>query len=239
MGIKHQIGKLIIPIMPVTRHVFNHIRWEFNALNVRLNNRFNPSYIKRKRRIQTGHDLSVNVGCGPFGQQGWINLDLMPMPGLSLRHDSRKGLPLAENSAARIRCEHFFEHLDYQEEVPRFLNSCLKCLNKGGVLRIVVPDAEKYLIAYQTKNPQRWHDLGWDLQNLPSGFHTQMDIINHVFRQGEEHHYAYDFETLRSTLEQSGFTKVVKTEYGESVDRELCDDQPNHQPYSLYVDAIK
>ena len=237
--IKQRLGKIIIPRLPITRHVFNHLRRELNAFWVRLNNRLNPIYIARRKKIERGTNLSVNVGCGPLGKKGWINLDLMNMPNLSLRYDCRKSLPFRENSVGRIRCEHFFEHLDRPGQVPLFLESCFKALRKGAVLRIVVPDSRRFLLAYQTGKKEDWAALGWDLDNLPNGFHTEMDIINDVFRQCEEHLYAYDFETLEVVLGEAGFDKIIKSEFGMSTDPELRDDLPNHKPHSLYVEAIK
>ncbi|MBI1883171.1 MAG: hypothetical protein HYS08_03065 [Chlamydiae bacterium] len=239
MRIKQYLGQLIIPKLPFTRHVFNHIRWEINAMWIQINNFINPYYLWKNLRIRRFRNLSVNIGCGPFGKKGWVNLDLMKMPNLYLRYDCRKRLPFRVNSVTRIRCEHFLEHLDPKEQVPMFLKSCLESLQEGGILRIIVPDAERYLLAYKSQKKADWIALGWDLENLPEGFKTQIDIINHVFRQCEEHLYAYDFETLSGLLQQVGFNKVVKSNFGVSVDQMLCDDLPNHKPYSLYVEALK
>lgn len=237
--VKQKLGNFLIPRLPVTRHVFNHIRWELNALWVRLNFVFNPGYIARTRRIRAGSELSVNVGCGPFGRPDWINLDLMAMPNVSLRYDTRKGIPLREGSAARIRCEHFFEHLDRVDEAFPFLRNCHRSLRVGGTLRIVVPDAGRYLLAYSSPDDEAWHDLGWDLNDLPPDITSKMDIVNHVFRQGEEHRYAYDAETLIATLREAGFAHARQLAFGESSDPLLRDDRPEHRLYSLYVDAIK
>ena len=48
-----------------------------------------------------------------------------------------------------------------------------------------------------------------------------MQLINAVFRQGQEHKYAYDYETLRLVLRQSGFSKVVPQTCGKSLDPEM------------------
>lgn len=236
---KQYLGKKFIPKLPVTRHVFNHLRWELNALWVTFHNTFNPFARAKIKSVTKKHDLSVNIGCGPFGREGWVNIDLMKIPKLSFRYDCRKRLPFRENTVSKIRCEHFFEHLDHLEEAPFFLRNCLKCLTKGGVLRIIVPDAGAHLVAYVSGEIENWKALDWDLDHLPPDFYTPMDIVNHIFRQQEEHRYAYDFETLRQMLYRAGFTNIVKTEFGISLDPKLCDDLPIHKSYSLYVDAVK
>jgi predicted SAM-dependent methyltransferase len=236
--LKQGIGRRIIPRLPLTRHVFNHLRLEMSAMWVRANYAVNPMMAARRRSIRAAGGLSVNVGCGPFGKSGWLNLDLMPVPGVTLQYDCRKSLPLRDGSAARIRCEHFFEHLDHEEEAPLFLAACFRSLAPKGVLRVVVPDAGRYLKAYCSGSREAWSDLGWDIGHLPPPLNTPMAVINHVFRQGEEHRYAYDFETLAGLLRDSGF-QVIPSAFGHSVDPQLCDDLPNHRLYSLYVDAVK
>ena len=74
---------------------------------------------------------------------------------------------------------------------------------------------------------------------MPADITTRMDIINHVFRQGEEHRYAYDGETLIAKLLTAGFPTVVEQRYGESSDPMLTGDREVHRAYSLYVEATK
>ena len=40
-----------------------------------------------------------------------------------------------------------------------------------------------------------------------------MHQINYVFRQGGEHKYAYDAETLKEVLERDGFTNVSRRSF--------------------------
>jgi predicted SAM-dependent methyltransferase len=215
------------------------VRGEMNRLWVRLNTSVNPLYLHRTRNFRKCRELSVNIGCGPFGRRGWVNLDVMKMPMGSLRFDCRRSLLFSDSSVKRIRCEHFLEHLDRHEEVPRLLKDCFRVLQQGGILRIVVPDAVSYIRAYCTGDKEAWLALGWNLDDLPPDLMTRMDIINHVFHQGGEHLYAYDFETLESCLMSAGFTNVLRSNFGRSQDPELRDDLPNHRPYSLYIEAVK
>ncbi|MBI3316619.1 MAG: methyltransferase domain-containing protein [Candidatus Omnitrophica bacterium] len=233
------MGKILIPSLPICRATFNQLRTELVAFGVRLSCRINPWKIYKIKMLQKANDLSVNIGCGPFGETGWINLDIIKAPNLWKRFDVRKSLPLRENSALRIRCEHFLEHLDFHDEVPHFLRHCLRCLKKGGILRIVVPDIPKYLAAYQSGNKNEWKRLGWDLDHMPEGFETQMDILNHVFRQNGEHRYAYDYRTLARLLQKVGFSEVRQMRFGLSSDEALQGDLENHKNYSLYLEAVK
>jgi hypothetical protein len=45
-----------------------------------------------------------------------------------------------------------------------------------------------------------------------------MHIVNYLFRQGREHKYAYDEETLRRVLETAGFEQVVRRAFDPAMD---------------------
>lgn len=237
--LKQKIGSFLIPKLPITRENFDKLRFEWNAMTVSLNNRINPVAISRVNRERAKTGLSVNIGAGPFGKDGWVNIDMFRYNNITLVYDCRKKLPFKDATVERIRCEHVFEHLDRKDESPSFLNDSLRCLVPGGVLRIVVPDLELFVKAYCAGTPEAWKRLGFDMDNLPWGLETPMDILNHTFRQNGEHKFGYDFETLHRTVIAAGFGKAEKMSWGKSADPRLEDDLENHRPYSLYVDCIK
>jgi len=195
-------------------------------------------------RYRHSKNLLLNLGCGYSGRPGWENVDSFRLPGVTLVFDCRRRLPFPAGSAQGIFTEHFVEHLDYTEEVPYFLAECHRVLLPGGVLRIVVPDAEQYLRAYV--------EDGWDravqLRQLDEAhvdprfgcrYLTKMELVNMVFRQDGEHRFAYDFETLRLCLETAGFTTIMRQSYNQSIMTELCIDKERRATESLYVDAVK
>jgi hypothetical protein len=47
-----------------------------------------------------------------------------------------------------------------------------------------------------------------------------MHQINYLFRQGHEHKYAYDCETLVRILERAGFIKVSRRHFDPALDSE-------------------
>jgi predicted SAM-dependent methyltransferase len=123
--------------------------------------------------------------------------------------------------------------------VPKFLAEVNRILEMNGVIRIVVPNAQRYLEAYVANKPDVWNALGWDLANMPDDILTPMHIVNHVFHQSGEHLFAYDFETLKLVLEKSGFRRVLNQNFRVSLHPKLAIDQVNHRLYSLYVEAMK
>jgi len=231
---KKQLYKLF-PVIPRVNLVIGQSLY---ARKLKLNKQSTINNLSALR------DIYVNVGCGDLGLDGWINIDYSNYANVTHTFDCRKSLPLADNSAKAIYTEHFFEHLDYITEVPYFLEHCYRSLQKDGILRIIVPDAERYLTGYV--------EPGWDylkaLRPLDDdhndtlmGYHydTKMQLINEVFRQGTEHKFAWDYETMKFCLNKAGFTKVFKMGYNQTNDAKLAIDQAVREPESLYVEAIK
>lgn len=237
--LKQRIGSWLIPRLPFTQRQFDIFRREFLAFRVRMACRLNPAKRAIIRRYKQANDLSVNVAAGPFGQEGWVNLDIMKHPGISFTYDCRKRLPFRDLTVARIRAEHVFEHFDHKDEAPFFLREAWRVMQPGAVLRIVVPDVEKHCKAYVAATAEAWAELGWDLNNLPADLPTPAYLLNHVFNQDGEHLFAYDYESLSALLAEAGFVDISRQAYGQSKDAHLEADQPNHKPYSLYVDAVK
>jgi hypothetical protein len=67
-----------------------------------------------------------------------------------------------------------------------------------------------------------------------------MHNLNYHFRQGREHKYAYDLETLKQILEEAGFVSVERRPLDpefDSPDR-MVDSLPWKTP-GLYVNALK
>jgi hypothetical protein len=62
---------------------------------------------------------------------------------------------------------------------------------------------------------------------------TELEHINCHFRQGTDHRFAYDFETLKMLIERSGFVNVRRREPDPDLDLE------DRAFGTLYIDAEK
>jgi predicted SAM-dependent methyltransferase len=237
--LKSRFGSYVLPLLPINRRTFDILRYELRAILTRLRNVLNPFYWRRIRQLSLCRDLSVNIGSGGRGLPDWINIELVRMRDTTLCLDIRHRLPIADESVSRILAEHVLEHIDFRSDVPAVLRDWYRILRSGGVLRIIVPDARRFLQAYVADDPRHWRELGWDRDNLPGDIYTSMHIINHIFHQGGEHLFAYDTETLAWALRQAGFHIIEQMAFRVSRDPKLAIDQANHEPYSLYVEAVK
>jgi predicted SAM-dependent methyltransferase len=235
---KQRIGQWLFARLPITRFLFDQLRVELNVLWVGLLNRFSPGQRRRLRRLRQMDGVRVNVACGPHIEPGFINVDLFAASPEVLRWDCRSSLPLRDASAAGIRVEHFLEHLETREELPRFLADCRRALRPGGVLRVIVPDAQKYIAAYVAPDLEGFKALACPVP-FPPELPTRLDVVNHVFHQLHEHRAGYDFENLGHRLVTAGFADVRRMAYRDSRDPALACDRPVHAPYSLYVEAVK
>ena len=186
--------------------------------------------VLKARRFRNCTDLRLQLGCGRKIKEGWLNVDLNGHADLCL--DLRESLPFLSNSCTLIYSEHFLEHLNYPTEVMFLLEESYRILKPGGIFSVGVPDTEWPLRAYFDQEyteyfriaKERWH---------PKWCETRMDHINYHFRQGKEHCFAYDFETLKHVLTKAGFVEVRIRDYDPELDSE------DRKLGSLYVDCRK
>lgn len=237
--LKSKLGSVLIPLLPVNRRTFSILRHELRAARTRAFNAANPFYHHRVANLRSRRDLSVNIGSGGKGLPDWVNIEVIQMRDTTLCLDIRRRLPLADGSVARILAEHVVEHIDFRHDVPLVFRDWRRVLRPSGVVRIIVPDAKRYMQAYLSGNADHWLALGWDLGKMPQDIYTPVHIVNHVFHQEGEHLFGYDFDTMEWALRKAGFAKIQRMSFRVSLDPLLAIDQQNHAAYSLYVEAVK
>lgn len=236
MSLPYPIRRTLLNIAPMP--VWLLLRLELSLLRVRL------SRFRLVRQFKNIKSELVNFGPGSSGRSNWINVDAFPAEGVNCVWDCRYPLPLPDNSARGIFTEHFLEHLDYDTDARTFLKECLRIMESGAIIRLIVPDAGAFLKAYCASD---WTEMiklrlsGDDRKDIGYGiaYRTKMQVVNVVFRQFSEHKYAYDFETLRDLLHEVGFSEVTLGAFGVSRLPELAIDKPWRSRESLYVEASK
>lgn len=187
--------------------------------------------VRNARRYQGQKQLKLHLGAGPNIKQGFVNIDLSPRADLTL--NLYEPLPFESGSCAMVYSEHFLEHVEYPDMAGSFLGECYRVLGSGGVFSVGVPDSEWPVRAYAGDAEyvewfQKVKEYGY-----PAWCKTRMECVNYSFRQGREHRFAYDFETLKNALESVGFVDVKRREFDPGLDSKL-------REYStLYVEAVK
>lgn len=237
MTLKQRLGAWLIPLFPVNRRTFDILRFELNALVTRVLAKVDPRVRQRIKAFENQDELRLNLGSGGEETNGFISMDVHAVGRHTLRWDIRRRLPFADGAVSQAYASHVVEHLEFREEVPALLTELHRVLKIGGSVRIVVPDAARYLEAYVTRDQNKWVALG--LEALPADMPTPMTMINHVFHQGGEHQFGYDAETLEYLLKNAGFGHIEQSQYRSSERFEEKLDLSVHAPYSLYVEAVK
>ena len=225
-----------------TRALRKALRDVRNELRI---SRMHGASVKRARAFHGRTGLKLNLGCGPNLKPGWVNVDLSPEADLQL--DLREPLPFDDRSVAMIYSEHFFEHLEYANvfesgawsglelpghpsEVLALLRESLRVLMPGGIFSVALPDAERVIRAYAAGDADVF-DI--DARSHPGWCDTPMHHVNFTFRQGREHRYAYDGDTLVRILQGVGFARVARREFDPGLDT------ASRRIGTLYVDAQK
>jgi predicted SAM-dependent methyltransferase len=187
-------------------------------------------FINRKNIDQLTY---LNIGCGPKPTDGFINLDYYWRTFVDICWDlEKKNLPLPDNSLNGIFTEHVLEHLDFNL-CFEVLKDFKRILKKGGVLRIIVPDAELYFKKYVEKLDNPSITLPFEEE-----FYSPIIRINGLFRN-HGHKVIYDYYTLRKMLLEAGFSEVNKVDYKKGINEELLHDSSERKIESLYMEAIK
>jgi SAM-dependent methyltransferase len=93
----------------------------------------------------------LHWGCGPITPYGWVNSDIEAIPGVDVVADIRNGLPLADDSFDYIVSIHTLPEIPYRD-LDRSLQELRRVLAPGGVLRLSLPDLDKAIKAYTSRD---------------------------------------------------------------------------------------
>jgi predicted SAM-dependent methyltransferase len=234
---KKILGTLLLNVWP--RDLLIQLRFETIASVIHFR-----SWLFARSKYRGRKNLKLNIGCGKQVAEGWVNIDLGGPPEV-FRWDCRRGMPFDDGSVTEIFAEHVFEHFD-PSTASLFLAECHRCLQADGIARIVVPDAGKYVQLYQgdwsglvplrplIKEEGHYRDY-W----LERTYRTKMELINEIFRQGVEHKYAYDADTLILRMREAGFERVLQQQFGVSAASAAPLDSKHRAAESLYIEGIR
>lgn len=84
--------------------------------------------------------MRLNIGCGDFKADGWVNVDRHPSVEPDVLADVVEGLPFTDGSAELVYAGHVLEHL-WLDDVPIALKEISRVLAADGTLMVVGPDS--------------------------------------------------------------------------------------------------
>ena len=115
----------------------------------------------------------INIGCGPYKESGYINIDINPLHNPEIVRDVRRGLPFDSNSVSEVRAYHFLEHLDNHDTIF-IIKECHRVLIDGGVLDIIVPLGNSGELDHKMQFTETSFDLLFCREDTKINFDTQM-----------------------------------------------------------------
>jgi predicted SAM-dependent methyltransferase len=166
-----------------------------------------------RRRLSGARGVSLNVGAGALSLPGFVNLDRFPASPEVLYWDFRKPLPLADAAVRHVHCEHFIEHLEHHDALA-LLAEFRRVLEPGGTLRLICPDAGRYIRAYCAGDAAFFRALE-RLGGAAKPFEHPIEVINQMFRMAGAHRFAWDYEALEAALAGVGFVGIRRSSIGE------------------------
>jgi predicted SAM-dependent methyltransferase len=196
--------------------------------------------------LKNTQDPKLHLGCGSKVVPGWLNADKFKSNAdIYLNLTAR--FPFCDDTFNAIYSEHTLEHIP-TDQVPQLLAECRRVLRPGGLLRLTIPDLDIYAAKYvagdraffepvirkYAQNIKRNRKKYW-LVRSPGGV-----FMSRAVHRFYHHQWMYDFETLKSCLEELSFSKVVKQSCGKSLKPEVgAMDREDRSFETLYVEAVK
>lgn len=174
----------------------------------------------------------MNFGCGPFPAPGWLNADRLALDGVDLCADLRDGLPLRDACLDYVCCVHVLQDLAFFD-VPPALRELRRVLRAGGVLRLVLPDLERAMGAWNERDAAWFHVPDRDARTVGAKLVTQIVWYGSV-------RTPFTFDFAQEMLEGAGFVRVLRCAHGVTAsaheDIVLLD---NRERESLHVEASR
>ena len=135
-------------------------------------------------------NICLDLGSGDSSKQrgGNVSLDIRNIEDVNIIWDIRKGIPLPDNSCAKIVASHIIEHF-YPHEFILLMNECWRILKKeDGEMYIITPSYERnartanhHLFpteeTFRGFEPTDNYTLGWDNYGNPIYRWTIKEII--------------------------------------------------------------
>jgi predicted SAM-dependent methyltransferase len=89
----------------------------------------------------------LNLGCGGRYIKGWVNIDFISQSEDVIKHNLLTPLPFEDNSFDAVYNSHVLEHFS-KRDAAKFIAEIYRVLKPGGILRVVVPNLERFVTGY-------------------------------------------------------------------------------------------
>lgn len=176
--------------------------------------------------------IKIHLGCGEKILKNFINIDIVKKNSQVVIDDVSKLDTVEDNSVDLIYACHVLEHFP-KAEILDILNLWSNKLNKGGIIRISVPDFDSIVSHYKDNK-----DLSSISGLLYGGQRNEYDY----------HKVIFNFDTLKELLKMSGFVNVKRYNWKTTEHSDVDDYSQAYLPHldkehgllmSLNIEATK
>ena len=146
-------------------------------------------------RYANAKRLQLHLG-GWEVKEGWTIVNVEEREGVDVRSSVTDLSMFPDGSAVEIYASHVYEHLGYQDELPKAFAEARRVLMPGGRLRISVPDMEVLCQLFLHPNAQRSANEQFKIMRMMMG--GQVEPFDF-------HKVAFSQNILTALLMQHGF----------------------------------
>lgn len=130
--------------------------------------------------------------------------------------DATARWPLENGSASDVYSDNVIEHLPL-EAGRALLREAHRCLQPGGVIRMVTPDLRAHVDKYLAGAAPKGDPVASGYEEMGLDVGHPLDWVRiPIASFGHHAGYVYDFETLAHELKTAGFHSIVRCELGHS-----------------------
>lgn len=192
----------------------------------------------RKAIEQVQRPFRLEIG-GLTKRAGWVVTNVNAVTPLYL--DATRTWPIEDGALSRVYADNVIEHLPLPAG-RAMLAEAYRCLQPGGVIRLVTPDVRKHVELYLTGTPEVREEVGSYYRQLGLTVEHPVDLVCiPIGSFGHHTGYVYDFAALRKELETAGFHDVVSCEVNESAHEDLAgiDRRSGESAVQMAVEATR
>ncbi len=192
----------------------------------------------RRRLSKTQRPLRLEIG-GLQRRKGWVVTNVNAVTRNYL--DATKRWPLEDGSVSVVYADNVIEHIPLQAG-RALLAEAYRCLQPGGVIRLVTPDIRSHVELYLAGSASVRGAVGSTYRDLGLVVEHPVDLLRIPIGQFGHHvGYVYDFDTLESELKRAGFHSVRRCELGTSSHPDLggLDQRADEGGAQFAVEAVR
>lgn len=117
--------------------------------------------------------MKLNLGCGIYPLEGYVNIDYVQLPGVDKVADLTKPLDIEDNTVDEVYMSHLFEHIHNNLDL---LSECYRVCKPGARIRIIVPHCAS---ANAFADPTHYH---WFNTKYFITFTEEARVESHIFK---------------------------------------------------------